>query len=195
MAQLLYGTEVLGGFPDNVNKLIQPLDLRNFVVSAKDGVGSYEMGLTPVDVPIDPDLWININSLLTGVTQYPGLWRLDANNYAISNYDSLPNTTVPPGYKKRVEFRANLLVDKVGGGTDEYQFQFSRNGSPLGQPMLHYFTGSPESLTLFHSEIVDISDLSAVYGLQVKGIATGDDFSVVSMNFSVRDSWLMEEPV
>jgi len=191
MTTLMYLDQVLSGLPDNVSKLIEPVAIRNHVVSSKDGLG-FMYTETQIAIPIVADEWVAINPLLVDTVVAAELWAFDSNNLALSNYAVLP-ATVPAGYSKVLQATTLMVLNKIGGGTDEYQFQYTRNGVGFGTIEPHYFAGTPSLVTLQSDTLADVS-VADTYGVQVKGVGTGDSFDLLSFSFQLRDSWLLTDP-
>jgi len=195
MAQtLLYLDEVLAGFPDNISQLILPVNIRDQIVSTMRGVGFLEE-TTNVTVPITDGVWTAINPLLPAPVHTETLWTFDGNNAAVSNYAALTDTVVPAGYSKLGAFVSVLELTKSGGGSDNYQVSYTKNGVTFGEPeSVEFPEAGVETLTLLHSFIADVSVPDA-YGVQIQGVGTSADLELGFFSMQVSDSILLTAPV
>jgi hypothetical protein len=189
---LRYLDEILANLPDNTAKLITPENVRDGFASVKVGLG-YMYSTTEVTVAIDPDVWVALNPLLVNVTVADELWTFDANNYAKSDYTTLSNVIVPAGYSKVLSIRTLVNLDKAGGGSDPYEFQYTKNGVGIGQVEPVIFRGTPQLETFMIDTLADISTADT-YGLQVRGVGTGDDFDMQAFSMQLFDSYLASAP-
>jgi hypothetical protein len=137
-------------------------------------------------------VFTGISPLLQNVTVSGELWTFDANNFAVSNYSAMP-ATVPAGYQKVLQIIALVLLHKDGGGTDEYEFTFTKNGTPIGLPEPYVFKSTPDLITLVVDVLADVS-ATDLYGVSVSGTGTSDDFNLLSFSMQLRDNWLLTDP-
>ena len=196
MAQTLkYVGELLSQFPDNVSGLIQPEDVRDFVVSVIDGTGTL-VDETEINIPILDGVWTSINPLLLSPESTANsLWVFDANNFAVNNYTALPTTVIPSGYSKLLRVVAVLDLFKAGGGADNYQMQVTKNGVGIGLAETVQFEASGgQTVTLLDSSITDVS-VSDVYGIQVQGVGSTDDLTLIYFTQQMSDSILLAAPL
>ena len=195
MAQTLkYVGELLSQFPDNVSGLIQPEDVRDFVVSVIDGTGTL-VDETEINIPILDGVWTSINPLLLSPESTENsLWIFDANNFAVNNYTALPTTVIPSGYSKLLRVVAVLDLFKAGGGSANYQMQVTKNGVGIGLAETVQFGASGgQTVTLLDSSITDVS-VSDVYGIQVQGVGSTDDLTLIYFTQQMSDSILLAAP-
>jgi len=191
---LRYATEVLASFPDNTSGLIDAVHNRDFAISYIRG-GAFLETTTDVTIPIVSGTPVSVNPLLVGVTTVGNLWSFDGNNFAFPNYTAtLTDTVIPAGYTKLVRFLAVLGITKSGGGTDNYEIQWTKNGVLFGIAHDVLYTGAgTRTVTIpeVTSQEVAISD---VYGVSITGIGTGADVVVESMTIQVNDAILNAAP-
>ena len=194
MTELQYLDQVLAGYPDNTAGLITPLNVRNHLVSTIVGVGFIDSPTT-ITIPVLDGVGTIINPLLLdAASTTQTLWTFDGNNLATSNYGALVGVTIPPGYTKLVRFVAVLSLEKLAGGSDQYQFQFTRNGVGVGLAEDVVFTeAGSQVVTTLHSTLVDLS-LVDVFGVQVIGVGTADDLELHNFEMTVSDAVLLQEP-
>ncbi len=195
MAQtLLYGSEVLAGFPDNTAGLITPEDVRAFTVSSLVGQGFLET-TTQITVPIISGTPVAVNPLLTGITTAGDLWLVDGNNNLTPDYATkLTDTIIPAGYNKLCRFVSIMSLQKVGGGTDTYEFTFTEDAVPVGTQQTVIYAGTNSLVvTSMVTRSVDIS-VAPVFGITIEGVGTGEDMNVLSFEMSVSDAMLNAPP-
>ena len=195
MAQtLLYLDEALAAIPDNVSQLIQPVNIRDFIVSQAQGKGFLE-NTDNVALPIVDGVWLQINPLLVTPTTANILWAFDGNNLAFAQYDQLTDTIVPQPYFKLGSVVSVLELTKSQGGSDNYLVSFTLNGATFGQPeSVEFAAAGTQTLTLLHSFQADISIETDVYGVQIQGVGTNDDLVLGYFTMQVRDSVLIQDP-
>ena len=194
MTELLYLDEVLAGYPDNTAGLITPLNARNHVVSTIRGVGFLDSPTT-ITLPILNGSGTIINQLLLdAVATQATLWTFDGNNFAISNYAAIQDVTVPAGYTKLMHAVAVLSLEKLAGGADQYQFQFTRNGVGVGLAEDVVWTASgAQVVTTLYTTLYDISTQDTI-GVQVIGVGTTDSLELHNFEMSMSDSVLLTDP-
>jgi hypothetical protein len=194
MTELLYLDDVLDGYPDNTAGLITPVNSRNHVVSTIRGVGFIDSPTT-ITLPVENGVGVIINPLLLdAVFTQATLWTFDGNNLAVSNYGALTNVTVPAGYTKLAQFVAVLALEKTGGGSDAYQFQFTRNGVGVGLAEdVPWSSAGVQVVTTLYTSLYDISTQDTI-GVQVIGVGTGTDLLLHNFEMSVSDSVLLTDP-
>jgi hypothetical protein len=194
VTELLYLDEVLAGYPDNTAGLITPLNVRNHVVSTIRGVGFLDSPTT-INLPVENGVGVIINPLLLDAASTQGtLWTFDGNNLAISNYGSLIDVTVPAGYTKLVQFVVVLSLEKTGGGSDSYQFQFTRNGVGVGLAEdVPWGSSGTQVVTSLYTSLLDLSSADTI-GVQVIGVGTTTDLLLHNFELSVSDSVLLTDP-
>jgi hypothetical protein len=192
VTELLYLDQAMDGIPDNISQLVNPIDIRNAITSSKDGMG-FLTTVTEVNIPVSSGSFTAINPLLQDVTVSGELWTFDANNFAVTNYSAIP-ATVPPGYTKVLQIIALMLLHKVGGGTDEYEFQFTKNGSAIGLPEPYVFKSTPDLVTLVVDVLAEVANVTDLYGVAVAGSGTSDDFDLLGCWMQLRDNWLLTDP-
>ena len=194
MAQTLrYLDELLTNYPDNTAGLITPENVRDQLVSTVAGVG-FIADTTQVSVPIIDGVPTALNPLLVAPITEPELWRFDANNLAVSNYSALTDTAVPAGYTKILSIVAVVVLQKVAGGSDVYDMQFTRSGAPIGvAETIVYAAAGTETITIVNRGLADISTADT-YGLTVTGIGTNDNLELHSFEMNLTDAILLTDP-
>jgi hypothetical protein len=194
MTELQYLDEVLAGYPDNTAGLINPINSRNHVVSTIRGVGFLDSPTT-ITLPVENGVGVIINPLLLdAVFTDATLWTFDGNNFAISNYGSLTDVTVSPGYTKLAQFVVVLSLEKTGGGADSYQFQFTRNGVGVGLAEdVPWSAAGTQVVTTLYTSLYDVSTQDTI-GVQVIGVGTTTDLLLHNFELSVSDSVLLTDP-
>jgi hypothetical protein len=194
VTELLYLDEVLAGYPDNTAGLITPLNARNHVVSTIRGVGFLDSATT-ITLPVLNGTGTLINPLLldAAFTQAT-LWTFDGNNFAISNYGSLTDVTIPAGFTKLVQLVAVLSLEKTGGGSDSYQFQFTRNGVGVGLAEdVPWSSAGTQVVTTLYTTLYDISTQDTI-GVQVIGVGTTTSLQLHNFEMNTSDSVLLTDP-
>lgn len=194
MTELQYLDEVLAGYPDNTAGLITPLQTRNHVVSTIRGVGFLDSPTT-ITIPILDGAGTIINPLLLDSEHTAAtLWTFDTNQLAVSNYAAIASVTIPPGYTKLAQFVAVLSLEKLGGGSDSYQFQFTRNGIGVGLAEdVPWSSAGAQVVTSLYTTLYDISTADTI-GVQVIGIGTTMPLELHNFEMNVSDSMLLTDP-
>jgi len=196
MAQeLLYLDQVLEGFPDNVSSLIEPVNIRNLVVSTMAGKAFLE-NTDNVTLLIDSGVWLLINPLLVNAAHTQTLWSFDGNNFLHPSYATdMQNTTVPSPYYKLASLVAVLELTKDSGGADNFEVQFTKNTVGIGEPeSVEFAESGTQTLTLLHSFVPDISIESDTYGVRIEGVGTSDDLTLGFFSMQISDSVLLSDP-
>jgi len=195
MAQTLrYVNELIASAPDNASGLISAVALRDFMISIVEGKGLLE-ATTNVTIPIVADTWVSINPLLVGAVHTETYWSVDGNNYMFPNHSGSVDTVVPAGYSKFGQMMSILELTKSGGGEDNYEIQFTLNGTGVGEPeSVDFPEAGTDTTTLLHPLLIDVSVPTDLYGIQIMGIGTGDDLELGYFTQQVSDSILLEAP-
>ena len=190
---LRYLDEVLSGFPDNTQGLITAEKERDFAISTQTGIGLL-VDSTPVNIPITDGVPTIVNTLLLGPVSTSQLWTFDGNNFGVSNYGAVPGLTVPSPHFKLVSLLAVLSLEKVGGGSDNYSIQFTKNGVGTGlDEFISFPAAGSQVATVIAFDVDDIS-LPDTYGVQITGQGTGDDLTLHTFEFKIEDSILLAAP-
>ena len=195
MSQTLrYVAGLLTNFPDNSQGLIKPVNMRDFVASFINGRG-FLVDETPVNIPILDGTPTSVNPLLLSPSvTLTGLWVFDGNNFAIQNYQAIPDIIIPVDYSKLLSMVAVLDVTKTAGGADEYLFQYTKNGAPQGLAESVQFTAAgTQTITLLSTDLANLS-LSDTYGVQITGDGTTDDLTLNYFTMTMADSILLAAP-
>ena len=195
MAETLrYVAGLLANFPDNSQGLIKPVHMRDFVASFINGRG-FIVDETGITLPISDGPFTAVNPLLLSPeATTTSTWGFDGNNFGFSQYDLIPDLIIPAGYSKLLSLVSVLDVTKSAGGADNYLFQHTKNGAPLGLAESVQFTASgTQTVTLLASTLADLS-LTDLYGVQVAGDGTTDDLVLNYFTMTLADSILILDP-
>jgi len=178
----------------NSSGLIDAVNMRDFTVSYISG-GAFLETTTDVTIPIVSGTPVSVNPLLVGVTTVGNLWSFDGNNFAFPNHTAaLPSTVIPAGYTKLVRFLAVMGITKSGGGTDNYEIQWTKNGVLIGIAHDVLFAGAGTRTVTIPEVVVQEVAVADVYGISMTGIGTGADVVIESMTIQVNDSILTDAP-
>ena len=192
MAQTLrYGDQLFAGVPDNVSRLIQPENIRDYMASQFSGHGFIASEVSTA-LTMSDGVPLSINPLLADVLQVTDLWAVDGNNLLHPDYAGW--ATVPAGYKKSVQMEAVLSLFHATGGSPDYEIQFQVAGAPIGRPVLLTFDGSqPQTVSIVETLDLAISDLALV-GLRITPVLTSDDLDLTSFQMTLTDHLLSTDP-
>jgi len=196
MSQTLrYVSEILAGYPDNTQGLIDPVNVRDHAVSYANAVGYIE-STTDITIPITSGVAVIINPLLSGVSSVQSGWGVDGNNFFFPDHSSAsPNTVIPSGYSKVMSLQCVATFTKQGAGSDNYVIGWVKNGFPFGiTHEIRFTSGDAETAVVPEVAVQDISVTSDTFGVQVTGVGTGDDLTLNAINFIVTDSILGSAP-
>ena len=171
--------EVLAAFPDNTQRLITPLDARDMIITEAINVGYLESDTTPFTIPIVAGTPVSVNASIPTPNFIGNFWRIDGNNAFVENYTTYTTPIiVNPGTVRICAFRASMQVQKIGTGSDVYEFQWFADGVPFGNPgQITVDDTDPFYIATSSDALVDVS-LSQAFDLRVTGIGTGDDLQV-----------------
>jgi len=191
---LRYVDEVIASMPDNSSGLILPVHMRDFAISYASG-GAFQETTTDVNIPIVSGTPVAVTPLLTGLTQVQGVWQFDGNNFVFPDHvNQLPATVIPAGYTRLARFLAVLSVTKAGGGTDNYEIQWTKAGVLVGVAHDVLFTGSGTRTITVPFVSVQQVDTVDTYGVSITGIGTGADMVLESFSMEVSDRILGTSP-
>ena len=195
MSQTLrYVNELLASAPDNSTGLISAEALRDFMISIVEGKGLLE-ATTNVTISIVADTWVSINPILVGAVHTETYWSVDGNNYMFPNHSASVGTIVPAGYSKFGQMMSILELTKPSGGSDSYEVQFTLNGTGIGEPeSIDFPEAGTDTTTVLHPLLIDVSVPTDLYGIQIRGVGTGDDLTLGYFTMQVSDSILLEAP-
>ena len=178
--------QMLANWPDNTQGLISPLDGRDMIVSEAVGVGFLLLDNGPVTVPIPAqDVWVQINSLITPIQFAGNFWQLDGNQAFTESYTA-QGITVPPGTERLTTFDVGMLVSKVGGGTNTYEFSLFADGvNTATTGYVDVFTADPEYVTITTSRLPDYS-LAETFDARVRCLDGTADLTLDEFRFAVQ---------
>ena len=176
---LLTLADVLASFPDNDQKLITPLDARNMIITEAVNVGYLESDTLPFTIPVVAGTPVSINQSIPTPNFVGNFWRIDANIAFVENYSTYtPPITVNPGTFRISAFRASMNLQKIGTGSDTYQFQWYVDGVPFGNAgEITIDDNDPFYVAISADALADMS-LSQAFDVRVTGVGTGDDLQV-----------------
>ena len=172
---LLTLAEVLASLPDNNSNLIQPLDHRNDVIALTNDLGFLEEN-DPFTIPILDGTFVSINPLLPTPIQVSNFWALDGTNAQFVDYGAI---TINPGHQRLLNLVCSLFVQKVGGGTASYTFQFFVAGAPVSREIDVADIGPFQQVAFGEEILFDYSlGVAAPVTVRVRGDGTTDGLEV-----------------
>lgn len=179
--------ELLALFPDNTSGLIDAEASRDLIVSVAASQGFLEDDQATFALPITDGVFVPVNPEANpGVGSAFNRWQLDANNAMIPDYGT---TVVNPGHTRLVPVASGLLVEKIGGGTETYDFEVFEGGVPTGIPIRREIQANIETAVLVTETFVYDVAQGLPIDIRVSGIGTGDD--LVVHDFRQRVSGLL----
>lgn len=179
--------ELLALFPDNTSGLIDAEASRDLIVSVAASQGFLEDDQLSFLVDIADGVFVSINpETSVGPGSAFNRWILDGNQAFVPDYGS---TVVNPGHTRLVPVAAAMLLEKIGGGTETYDFQIFVGGVAQGVPLSRSIAANTET-TLIDTEtfVYDVA-AGAPIDIRVAGVGTGDDLTV--HDFRMRVSGLL----
>lgn len=173
---LLTLAEVLASLPDNNSNLIDPLDHRNEVISLVNDVAFLEED-DPFVIPITDGVFVSINLQLVTPEFLGNGWSLDGNNAFFTDFGVV---TINPGLERLLSMQCSILLNKQGGGTSDYTFQFHVAGAPVGRVInIAEISTAQQEVTFEETLTFDYSiGITDPVTIQVRGDGTGDDLDV-----------------
>lgn len=190
---LKYIDEALAGVPDNTSGLVTPQDVRELALSGiADGASLYEydpftipfVGLgVPVDIPL----------LLPSLVSLVSIgWLVDVNGHLVPDWPA--SIIVPVGHTRALTLSSIIVATKQGGGTGDYAFRFTKDGTPLAGPgEVITLTTVAESMIHAQLDLNVISD-AAVYSITAEGIDSTDDLDITEFQLRVEGGALLTDP-
>lgn len=171
-------SQLLADAPDNQAGLIDAVFQRNQTVSVTPAVGFMEDDDSAFSVPI-PDLvtFVNLNPLISPVpvlaTNY---WEIDGNQAWLPSYVT-KGIIVPAGVIRLVGGQCWMVVEKAGGGTGSYEFQWFKAGVAIGVPQQRLISSVP-SVEVIAEELLYEVSLAEPLDVRVRGVDTTDDLTI-----------------
>ena len=112
---LLTAAETLAGFPDNTQQLIQPLDVRNFVVSAQVSSAWLDELNDPYVITMVDGVWTSVLTPAPSPDFLGLFWKLDGNQLVVPAYVDA-GITVNTGTTRLATVTTIALTSKVAAG-------------------------------------------------------------------------------
>ena len=188
---LLSIAQLIANTPDNTTGQIDALDLRNILVSLANGVGGLE-AQDNFSVPIDAGVWVSLNDIAVNgagnadVVSNNG-WKQDANGAWIPDYTGVNLT---PGVLRLVTIATSGDLDKQGGGSDTYEFQYFVGGIGVGRLGSTEYDGDAQTYGSKTETFVYEPALGLSIDLRVRGVGTNDDLLFTSFRQEIVSAQL-----
>lgn len=181
-------SQLLAEFPDNTAGLIDAVNSRNMIVSELLGVGFMEDNAAQFTITVQDGVFVSVNA---AVTPNPLLaanfaWDIDGNNSWFPDYVN-NGVIVPAGVTRLHGITSTILVQKQGGGTASYSFQYFLGGVAFGNPVTVTIGTTPQILPQSDELLVEVA-LGETMDWRCRANGTTDNLDVLDFRQRVTSA-------
>lgn len=184
-------TDLLGLYADNISGDISAVDGRDLIVSMVLSIGFVEDD--PLDVPYVLPMTDAVP--VPFLANYPGaalfagnFWKLDGNGQIVPSYTDV-GVTVPPGLERLNDGSVILNVQKIGGGTADYEFQGTEGGVFTGDPLVRTISATETILVFSGTRLYDVS-VGGPIDFNITPLGHSDDLQVNDFRVALTGAML-----
>lgn len=184
-------TGLLAAFPNNLAGLISANDSRDFIVSVTAGIGFLEddPADVPYTIPMSDGVPVDFLATYPGTPLFAGnFWKLNGNNQLVPSYTDF-GVNVPAGTIRLNSGSVLINLQKVGGGTADYEFQGLEGGQLTGEPVVRTIGASAELQVFSGVRLYDVS-LAGAIDFRITPLGHSDDLQISDFRVSISGSML-----